>query len=45
MTETNDQETEFLWAARSFPWLILTDRKHIVIAEGFGPDELDEKIQ
>ncbi len=24
--------------------LILTDRKHVAIAEGFGIDELDDKI-
>jgi len=29
---------------RLLPWLILTDKQHIVIAEGFGLDELDEKI-
>jgi len=30
---------------KSLPWLILTDKEHIVIAEGFGLDELDEKIK
>ena len=32
------------WAVNSMPWLILTDKKHIVQAEGFGISELDEKI-
>ena len=26
------------------PWLILTDKKHIVQAEGFNISELDERI-
>jgi hypothetical protein len=29
----------------SLPWLILTDREHVVTAEGFGVEELDEKIK
>jgi len=33
------------WGLRSLPWLILADRKHIVTGEGFGLDELDEKIK
>jgi hypothetical protein len=30
---------------KSLPWLILTDEQHIVRAEGFNIDELDEKIK
>ncbi|MGD0014558.1 MAG: hypothetical protein ABSD56_09055, partial [Bryobacteraceae bacterium] len=26
------------------PWLILTDRNHVVTAEGFGIDELDTRL-
>lgn len=33
------------WAVQSLPWLVLTDRDHIVIAEGFPLIELDEKIK
>ena len=33
------------WAVQSLPWLVLTDRNHIVIAEGFPLTELDEKIK
>jgi hypothetical protein len=32
------------WGVQSLPWLILTDRNHIVTAEGFGIDELGDKI-
>ena len=33
------------WAVESLPWLILTDRKHIVTAECFALTELNEKIK
>lgn len=33
------------WGVQSLPWLILTDREHIVTAEGFGLSELNKKIQ
>ena len=32
------------WGAESLPWLILTDGRHIVLAENFGVDELDSKM-
>ena len=32
------------WGIRGLPWLILTDKRHIVQAEGFGINDLDEKI-
>jgi len=40
----DEEKTRFTWGVRSLPWLILTDRKHIVLAEGFGIHELDKKI-
>mgnify|MGYP001765288876 CR=1 FL=1 len=36
---------KFTWGLRSQPWLILTDKGHTVRAEGFAPDELEEKLQ
>ncbi|MBN1359262.1 MAG: carboxypeptidase regulatory-like domain-containing protein [Sedimentisphaerales bacterium] len=42
-TITADIEaTRAVWRVESLPWLILTDKEHIVLAEGFGLDELDE---
>jgi hypothetical protein len=38
------EKTRFNWGVKSLPWLIMTDRKHVVTAEGFGLDKLDEKI-
>jgi hypothetical protein len=32
------------WGVQSLPWLVLTDTKHIVTAEGFALAELDEKL-
>jgi hypothetical protein len=33
------------WGVKSLPWLILTDKNHVVRAEGFALDELDRKIK
>ncbi len=33
------------WNVQSLPWLILTDKDHVVQAQGFGLNELDEKIK
>jgi hypothetical protein len=44
-TITHDLEkTRVVWGVKSLPWLILTDQKHIVEANGFSLAELDEKI-
>ena len=32
------------WGVRGLPWLILTDENNIVQSEGFGVNELDERI-
>jgi hypothetical protein len=42
---TGAEQTLFNWGVKSLPWLILTDKNHIVTAEGFGLDELYEKIR
>ncbi len=44
MIEADEEKTRFTWGVKSLPWLILTDKKQIVRAEGFGVNELDEKI-
>jgi hypothetical protein len=42
---THDKEkTLFAWGVKSLPWLILTDRTHIVCAEGFSLGEVDNKL-
>jgi len=33
------------WGIRSLPWLILTDKNHVVVAEGFALNELNDKIK
>jgi hypothetical protein len=42
IVEGDEEEICFAWGVKSLPWLILTDRKHVVTAEGFGLNELDE---
>ena len=44
MVQGDVEKTRFTWGVRGLPWLILTDKKQIVQAEGFGINELDEKI-
>ena len=33
-----------IWGVKSLPWLILTDKEHVVTAEGFSLDDLNEKM-
>jgi hypothetical protein len=44
MIQGDEEKTCFTWGVRSLPWLILTDKEHIVCAEGFSLAELDEKL-
>ncbi len=44
MIQADQEKARFTWGVRSLPWLILTNRQHIIAAEGFGLSELDEKI-
>ena len=37
-------KSTFEWGVKSMPWLILTDRRHIVIKEGFALSDLNEQI-
>jgi hypothetical protein len=39
------EKARLAWGAVSLPHLILTDKKHIVVAEGFSVSELHTKIQ
>jgi hypothetical protein len=39
------EKIRFAWGVRSLPWLILTDKKHTVRAEGFGLEELTDTIK
>jgi len=43
-TSGNESNVRYNWAIKSLPWFVLTDSEHIVIGEGFGLNELDEKI-
>ena len=44
MIQGNEEKTRFTWGVKSLPWLILTDKQHIVQAEGFSLNELNQKI-
>jgi len=45
MIQGNVEQTRLAWGIKSLPWLILTDSKHIVQAEGFALSELEAKLQ
>ncbi len=45
MVATDAEEIRFAWCVQSLPWLILTNRDHIVAAEGFTISELSDKIK
>ena len=39
------EKTLASWGVRGLPWLILTDRGHVVRAEGFSLESLDDKLR
>ncbi len=43
--QDDEEKIRFAWGVKSLPWLILTDSKHSVRAEGFGLTELDDKVE
>jgi protocatechuate 3,4-dioxygenase beta subunit len=45
MVLNDEQAIRFTWGVKSLPWLILTDKQHIVRAEGFSLAELDDKLE
>jgi hypothetical protein len=42
--EGDIKQVKFGWGIRSLPWLIVTDREHVVTAEGFALHELDDRV-
>jgi protocatechuate 3,4-dioxygenase beta subunit len=43
--QNNVEQIRFNWMIKAIPWLILTDKNHMVTHEGFSINELDEKIK
>ena len=39
------QDIRAIWAAKSLPWLILTDKQHTVISEGLALDDLSRQLE
>jgi hypothetical protein len=42
--EGDFNKQQYAWGVKALPWLILTDKNHVVTAEGFNINELEEKI-
>jgi thiol-disulfide isomerase/thioredoxin len=45
MIEAEEEKTKLDWGVKSLPWLIMTDKEHIIKAEGFSLTELEDKIK
>lgn len=45
MIESGEEKIKFNWGVKALPWLILTDKEHIVINEGFSISEIGEKLK
>ncbi len=45
MISTNEATFQFNWGVKARPWLILTDKDHVIRAEGFGVGDLTEKLK
>jgi uncharacterized GH25 family protein len=45
MIEGDEEKTRFRWGVRSLPWLMLTDKDHVIRAAGFGLGDLDDRIK
>jgi hypothetical protein len=45
VVQRHEEKTRASWGVRSLPWLILTDKNHIVCSSGFSVTELDNRIQ
>ena len=41
----DSKKARLAWGVKSLPWLILTNREHIVEANGFSLADLDERIE
>lgn len=44
MLKDAEESAREAWGARGLPWLILTDRDHVVRAEGFDPSEIEQLL-
>ncbi len=44
MIADDSEKIQFTWGVKFLPWLILTNKEHIVVAERFDLSELDDKI-
>lgn len=43
--QNNEERIRFNWGVKFLPWLILTDKNHVVIAEGIALSELNQKFK
>lgn len=44
MLATAFDQAQYAWGVKAVPWLILTDERHVVVAEGFSVQDLDAHL-
>jgi len=42
--QADEKKTRVNWGIRSLPWLVVTNKQHVIQAEGLTPDQLDDVI-
>jgi hypothetical protein len=45
MIRSDEKKTRFAWGVRSLPWLILTDKNHVVVSQGFNLGDLGKQLK
>jgi hypothetical protein len=45
IVQADEEKTRLVWGVQSLPWLILTDRTHIVTAEGLQLAQIEQEIK
>jgi hypothetical protein len=44
MVQGDDEKARFAWGVRSLPWLILTDKNHVIDSQGFNLGDLGNQL-
>jgi protocatechuate 3,4-dioxygenase beta subunit len=45
MVQGDAEKVRFAWGVRRLPWLILTDKDHLIVAQGFNLGDLDNQLE
>ena len=45
MIQADQEKIRFTWGVRSLPWMIITDKEHVVVSNGFSLGEMDNYLK